>query len=30
MESVPHFVVKNAAGKEFGVHEWAKGRAIAP
>jgi acetate kinase len=28
MESVPHFVVKNAAGKEFGVHEWAKGRAI--
>ena len=28
MESVPHFVVKNAAGKEFVVHEWAKGRAI--
>jgi hypothetical protein len=28
MENVPHFVVKNAAGKEFGVHEWAKGRAI--
>ncbi len=28
MESDPHFVVKNAAGKQLGVHEWGKGRAI--
>ncbi len=28
MESDPHFVVKNAAGKPLGVHEWGKDRAI--
>ena len=28
MESDPHFVVKNAAGKQLGVHEWGKDRAI--
>ncbi len=28
MESDPHFVVKNAAGKQMGVHGWGKGRAI--
>ena len=28
MESDPHFVVKNAAGKQSGVHEWGKDRAI--
>ena len=28
MESDPHFVVKNAAGKPLGVHEWGKGHAI--
>ena len=28
MESDPHFVVKNAAGKQLGVHEWSKGRRI--
>ncbi|MGA8651166.1 MAG: acetate/propionate family kinase [Xanthobacteraceae bacterium] len=28
MESDPHFVVENAAGKQLGVHEWGKDRAI--
>ena len=28
MESDPHFVVKNAAGKQLGVHEWGEARAI--
>ena len=28
MEGDPHFVVKNAAGKQLGAHEWGKGRAI--
>ena len=28
MESDPHFVVKNADGKQSGLHEWGKGRAI--
>ena len=28
MESDPHFVVKNADGKQIGVHGWGKGRAI--
>src|SRR5271170_7196834 len=28
MESDPHFVVMNAAGKQLGVHEWGKDRAI--
>ena len=28
MESDPHFVVKNAAGKQSGVHEWGEDRAI--
>jgi len=28
MESDPRFVVKNAAGKQLGVHEWGKDRAI--
>ena len=28
MESDPHFVVKNADGKQSGSHEWGKGRAI--
>ena len=28
MESDPHFVVTNAAGKPLGVHEWGKDRAI--
>jgi acetate kinase len=28
MESDPHFVVKGAAGRQLGVHEWGKGRAI--
>ena len=28
MESDPHFVVKNAAGKQLGVHEWGKDRTI--
>jgi acetate kinase len=28
MESDPHFVVKNAAGKQLGVHEWGEDRAI--
>jgi acetate kinase len=28
MESDPHFVVKNAAGKQLGAHEWGKDRAI--
>ena len=28
MESDPHFVVGNAAGKQLGVHEWGKDRAI--
>ena len=28
MESDPHFVVKSAAGKQLGTHEWGKGRAI--
>ncbi len=28
MEGDPHFVVKDAAGKELGAHEWGKGRAI--
>ncbi len=28
MESDPHFVVANAAGKQLGEHEWGKGHAI--
>ena len=28
MESDPHFVVKNADGKQSGLHEWGEGRAI--
>src|SRR5271170_2756380 len=28
MESDPHFVVTNAAGKQLGQHEWGKDRAI--
>ena len=28
MESDPHFVVNNAAGKQLGVHEWGKDHAI--
>jgi acetate kinase len=28
MESDPHFVVNNADGKQLGVHEWGKDRAI--
>jgi acetate kinase len=28
MESNPHFVVKNAAGKQLDVHEWGEGHAI--
>src|SRR5665811_1675555 len=28
MESDPHFVVNNAAGKQLGVHEWGEDRAI--
>ena len=28
MENDPHFVVKNAAGKQLGVHEWGNDRAI--
>ncbi len=28
METDPHFVVTNAAGKELGVHAWGKDRAI--
>ena len=28
MESDPHFVVNNAAGKPLDVHEWGKGHAI--
>ncbi len=28
MESDPHFVVKNADGKQLGAHEWGNGRAI--
>jgi acetate kinase len=28
MEGDPHFVVKNAAGKQLGAHEWGKDRTI--
>ena len=28
MESDPHFVVTNAAGKQLGAHEWGKDKAI--
>jgi acetate kinase len=28
MESDPHFVVDNAAGKQLGAHEWGESRAI--